>query len=261
MESYKTIIWWRILSTIGLLNIAIWGVCYVHITSQEFVSPYHYPHLYLSGIYTVVCAFRSIWPRIDLERYVLIDHWVSSIVLGRSAATIAEISFALQMKIFLDELCALSGDSQFAQYTFVIVISLSLAQVFCWLGVITLNHLGHAIEESIWGLTFIIISIGIARSISTLEGTWLIIAWISLMATTIYVIFMCVIDIPMYLKKWTIDRHKQNRTLHFKSGFKDALTSRKATRAWSTWKPEVAWLTGYFSCAVWLSLSLNFLPH
>jgi hypothetical protein len=39
-------------------------------------------------------------------------------------------------------------------------------------------------------------------------------------------------------------------------GVQDALNRRIATREWSVWRPEVAWLTGYFSIAVWLSVSL-----
>jgi len=39
-----------------------------------------------------VCAYRSILPRIDLERYCLFDTPWSNVVLGRSAATIAEVS-------------------------------------------------------------------------------------------------------------------------------------------------------------------------
>jgi hypothetical protein len=36
----------------------------------------------------------------------------------------------------------------------------------------------------------------------------------------------------------------------------DALNRRIATQEWAIWRPEVAWLTGYFSVAVWLSVSL-----
>ena len=41
----------------------------------------------------------SFWPRIDLERYVIVDHWISRGPRAE-AVTIAEISFAVQMKLF-----------------------------------------------------------------------------------------------------------------------------------------------------------------
>jgi hypothetical protein len=37
---------------------------------------------------------------------------------------------------------------------------------------------------------------------------------------------------------------------------RDAIERRIAVRDWNKWQPEVAWLTGYFSFAVWLSLAL-----
>ena len=35
---------------------------------------------------------------------------------------------------------------------------------------------------------------------------------------------------------------------------KDAWSRRVVTKEWKHWEPEVAWLTGYFSTAVWTSI-------
>ena len=151
----KTLLWWKTLSAIAIFNISLWLMAnyYLHRQVGE-LSQYTSWHLSLSGVYVTACAFRSFWPRIDLERYVIVDHWISSVVLGRSAATLAEISFAIQMKLFIDELYTHSQGGFLQGYTWIIVFTLSLAQLFCWLSVISLNHLGHFIEESLWGLTF-----------------------------------------------------------------------------------------------------------
>ena len=53
---------------------------------------------------------------------------------------------------------------------------------------------------------------------------------------------------------------KNEKRLGFKEGFTDALNRRVVTRDWKIWKPEVAWLTGYFSLAVWVSMGLMVLP-
>jgi hypothetical protein len=45
------------------------------------------------------------------------------------------------------------------------------------------------------------------------------------------------------------------------SAGRDALYRREVTRDWKIWKPEVAWLTGYFTLAVWLSLGMVHLPR
>ena len=39
------------------------------------------------------------------------------------------------------------------------------------------------------------------------------------------------------------------------------LHRRVVTQDWAIWKPEVAWLTGYFSVAVWVSMGLMVLPR
>ena len=106
MDEHKTILWWRLLSSIAVLNILLWVVT-VALLSQD--SAYVKWHILLSGIYTAVCAFRSFVPRIDLERYCLVDSRFSSMVVGRSAATVAEISFAIQIGLLMHEVGGLAG--------------------------------------------------------------------------------------------------------------------------------------------------------
>ena len=93
-EEHKTILWWRILSALAIFNLILWGITAATVSTD---APYVTWHLMLSGVYTAVCAFRSFLPRIDLERYCLVDSMASSMVAGRSAATVAEISFAIQI--------------------------------------------------------------------------------------------------------------------------------------------------------------------
>ena len=93
--------WWTALRGVSLLNIGLWlGVVW----AVDLELPYRRAQLVLSGVYTWVCAFRSFYPRVDLERTVLVDHWLSGIVLGRSAATLAEMCFTLQLTLLLLEL-------------------------------------------------------------------------------------------------------------------------------------------------------------
>ena len=49
-------------------------------------------------MYVGVCGYRSLFPRVDLERRCLWDTWLSAILLGRTAATIAELCFALHVR-------------------------------------------------------------------------------------------------------------------------------------------------------------------
>lgn len=58
-----------------------------------------------AAAYTYVCAFRSLWPRQDVEKVCLFDNPVmSGAVLGRSLATVAEICFVLMIRLWLSEM-------------------------------------------------------------------------------------------------------------------------------------------------------------
>ena len=101
-----------------MFNMAVWFYSYLTLSlafveldsdvdvdgRHHYYYSYQQSHLVLSGIYVFVCAYRSFLPRIDLERYCLWDTPLSSIFLGRSAVTVAEICFAGQMALFLHRL-------------------------------------------------------------------------------------------------------------------------------------------------------------
>jgi len=66
------------------------------------------PLLLLCAIYVFGCAFRSVLPRADVQRICLFDTWLSSVLIGRSVATLAELCFALQWAIVLRELAKIT---------------------------------------------------------------------------------------------------------------------------------------------------------
>jgi hypothetical protein len=137
-----------------------------------------------------------------------------------------------------------------------IVPPLALAQCFCWYSVITLNHLGHAIEESLWTLTMAVVGVCMVAAAGHVEGAvfWCVSGGAALCAG--FVVFMVTVDVPMYVRRWRRGRAERQPYLSLRDGLRDSLHRRVATREWATWRPEVAWLTGYFSVAVWLSVSL-----
>lgn len=250
-EAAKTILWWRVLKGIATLNIVAWIATATMVdTDAALVGA----HLALSAVYVVACAYRSVRPRVDLERTALVDDWTSSMVLGRGAATIAEVCFAIQIALLVHQ-AALEAEVVALQRTVpvMIVLALALAQVFCWWSVVTLSHLGHAIEESLWAVTFAAVAVAMAVMLPDLTGPLWWAAVISIPACIGYVAFMVIVDVPMYVKRW---RAGSGRQLGLAEGFQDAWRRRVATRSWTVWKPEVAWMTGYFSGAVWVSLSL-----
>src|ERR1700752_4212708 len=99
-------LWIGSVAALAAFNVGLW----IWIArSASLRSPYGEAQLLLSGIYVGVCGFRSLFPRVDLERVCLWDSWLSTILLGRTAATIAELCFALQCGLFVDRLSGISG--------------------------------------------------------------------------------------------------------------------------------------------------------
>ncbi|KAL3780028.1 hypothetical protein HJC23_011824 [Cyclotella cryptica] len=268
--AHNTFLWWAVLSSIALFNIAFW--CYSYVTLRhpdlDKTHPYQYYHLMLSGIYVFVCAYRSFLPRIDLERYCLFDTLLSSIFLGRSAATIAEISFACQIALFLYHLGEVHGHPWTQSLAIAIVPFITIAQCFCWCGVVTLNHLYHAIEESIWAVSsiFVAIAMGNLAYCHPDKPSLYRVGMVGCIASLAFFMFMASVDVPMYIKRWR--ENKQNsrkgkkliRTMSSIEGARDAWSRRVVTKNWEFWKEETFWLTGYFSTAVWLSLMFVHMP-
>ena len=65
--------------------------------------------LLLCAAYVFGCAFRSFLPRADVQRICLFDTWWSSVVVGRTVATIAEVAFAAQWAMILHRLGSMTG--------------------------------------------------------------------------------------------------------------------------------------------------------
>ena len=81
-------------------NIAAWFCLYHHLqdarTGSLGSTTAHQLMLFLCAAYVFGCAFRSFLPRADVQRICLFDTWLSSVTVGRTVATIAEVAFAAQ---------------------------------------------------------------------------------------------------------------------------------------------------------------------
>jgi len=252
-DSRKVWTWWTCLRGIAVFNVLVWAV-----TCLPFVRDASDPgwHVVLSGIFVAVCAFRSWLPRVDLERYCLVDTPLSSMFIGRSAATIAEVCFAVQVALCLHQVGIGAHVPWIVTASYFVVPPLVVAQGFCWYSVLTLNHLGHALEESLWTATMALVGVCLAVAARHLDGGMFWCAAGGCVLALGFVAFMTLVDVPMYLSRWRESRRERREFLTVRAGVRDAIGRRIATRDWAIWRPEVAWLTGYFSVAVWLSVSL-----
>src|ERR1044071_9301547 len=108
-------IWWSFLITVSMTNIALWLILQRRLRGKAFTPRRGVLGLelmvLLCAAYVFGCAFRSLLPRADVQRICLFDTWLSSIVIGRSVATIAEVCFALQWAIVLRQIAILTRSS------------------------------------------------------------------------------------------------------------------------------------------------------
>src|SRR5262252_7523199 len=166
--------WWCLLTLVSGTNIAIWFLLYHQLVERptgrlDSTSGIGLM-LVLCAAYVFGCAFRSFLPRADVQRICLFDTWLSSVTIGRSVATVAEVCFAAQWAIALHQLGTMTGADTTLNAAWVIVPLILAAQCCSWYAVLTRKYLGHAIENSIWGICFLIIGIGLCRLLPEFGG-------------------------------------------------------------------------------------------
>jgi hypothetical protein len=75
-----------------------------------------------------------------------------------------------------------------------------------------------------------------------------------------YVVFMCTVDIPMYMSRWLADKANGREYLSLGQGLKDAWSRWSVTFEWEMWRTEIPWMSLYFSVCVWCSIALVLAP-
>ena len=264
-------LWWAMLTLVSFANIAFWFILYRQLSGAGAAVTHSSDTssmLALSAAYVFGCAFRSVLPRADVQRICLVDSWLSSVFVGRSVATIAEIAFAAQWAIILAQLGAIADAETAVNMARVIVPIIVVAEICSWYAVVTKNFLSNAIENSLWAVAFLFVGIGLGRLLPEFDGLvrWLLIA--GLVGIACYLAFLVVVDVPMYVRRWRIERAAGTPLLHPLVGLRDSATRWTVTHDIEHWREEIAWMSLYFSAAVWGSLALcalsamnDHLPH
>ena len=211
----------------------------------------------LCAIYVFGCAFRSVLPRADVQRICLFDTWLSSVLIGRSVATLAELSFALQWAIVLRELAKITHSDTAKNIAKLIVPLIALAECCSWYAVISTNFLGNVLENSLWTVTFALIGVALVRLALSFRGPAKFAIAAAATGTAVYVLFMCGIDVPMYFARWQTELADGTQYLGLFSGLHDLATRWVVTHSIARWHNEIPWMSLYFSVAVWMSLVLG----
>ena len=252
--------WWAVLTLVSGANIAFWLWLYRKFHGQTIGIPGSTSGielmLLLCAAYVFGCAFRSFLPRADVQRICLLDTWLSSVVVGRSVATVAEVCFAVQWVLILDQLGGMTGADTTLNVSQGVVPLILLAECCSWYAVLTRSYLGNAIENSLWAVAFSGIGIGLCRLVPEFNGPVRLTLVIAIFGVAGYLAFLMTIDVPMYLGRWRAELANGGRLLRPLAGLRDASTRWTVTRDFAQWKDEIAWMSLYFSAAVWASLAL-----
>src|SRR5579864_4690612 len=232
--------WWGVLTLVSSVNIVAWLLLYrqlhetssfdamrgakisiagwlpineVHHTGSSGHAPGLEIMLMLSAAYVFGCAFRSFLPRADVQRICLFDTWLSSVAVGRSVATVAEVCFAGQWAMILLQLGTMADAPITLTAAWVIVPLILIAECFSWYAVVTTKYLYNAIENSLWAVAFFIAGVGLCRLLPEFNGAVRVVLGVAVIGIVFYIVFLITVDVPMYLKRWRADVAGGNKVL------------------------------------------------
>jgi hypothetical protein len=241
-----------------VLNVVLWSLAAVAVTREHASIPGEtyaasYTQLLLSAGYVAGCAYRSFLPVIDIPRIALVDSRLSSVLVGRSVATVAELCFAGQWALILHPAALLMGSPFVQAMSLAIVPLIFLAEGCSWYAVITTEQRAHAAENSLWGLSA---ALAVA-SMLVIGPHRLASLYVPTMAGGVaYVAFIFGFDVPMYWARWRVDRANGHQYLSIANGLVDVSRRWTVSYRWGDWSSEVPWMSLYFTFGVWSSIWL-----
>ena len=203
---------------------------------------------FLMYTYVLVNTLRSIHPKRDVENICLNKSKFSSVLIGRSIATVAEISFIVLLTIYYNKI----ANNKYSAYTKLIIAIIIISEIFSWLGCTTKNQIYNTLEESGWALSFIIFSVIVYQINSEKPSDNL---RFQLFCYVLFVVYLLAVDIPMYYKRW---ENSKKKYLSISQGIDDIKNPKLITNDYNIWKQEMIWQTGYFFFASWYSIYIYF---
>lgn len=253
--------WWMFLCVVAAVNVTAWswttGILQrrsAHMTVESLAACRM--QLMLSGVYVLGCAFRSVLPVYDIPRMCLFDTWWSSVAVGRSIATVAELAFAGQWALLLYATAG-AAQSDFARAVSRLLVPLiAFAEICSWYAVLTTTNLAHVAENSTWALSaaLVVVAMLVILPRCELPRRRVLFAWC--VAGMVYVAFMALFDVPTYWARHVADEALGRHYMTLAQGLADVSQRRVVSYRWEDWRTEVVWMTLYFSVAVWFSISL-----
>lgn len=252
-------VWWGGMSIVAIFNIVLLIISRKMLLKKmpsmsQMVKHVRTWQLMLAATYTVGCAFRSILPRGDVRRIVLVDHWISAVAIGRSVATVAELAFVAQWAFLLHEIGKGTKDNSVLSISKMIVPMIFIAECFSWYACTTGNFFGTTIEESLWAVAASLTMIGFIRGRKHYQGVQKNFLTAGIVAAFGYVVYMVTVDVPAYIRNFMANQAEGKVYSTLSDGFVEVATVWRQTYAEADWQYEFVWMSLYFSVAVWISI-------
>lgn len=252
-------LWWGGMSAVAVLNLILLVYSRKLLmrkmpSMSELVQKVRKYQFLLASIYTIGCGFRSILPRGDVRRIVLVDHWISAIAIGRSVATIAELAFVAQWAFLLHEIGKGTKDFGVLSISKMIVPMIFVAECFSWYACTTGNFFGTVIEESLWAAAASLTMLGFVRGRKHYQGAQKNFLTAGIAAAFGYVVYMISVDVPAYIRNFLANQSEGKIYSTLFKGIIEVVTVWRQTYAHEDWRYEFVWMSLYFSVAVWMSI-------
>ena len=247
-DNPEEIIWWNFLCSGVFLSIVL-------LVSRKTRTKHESQQKLFATLFILSNTVRSIFPRIDVERICYVDNIWSTTIVGRSFATIGEVALSLQIaNSLLHTMKPLAVQSILP---YILPPAIFVAQILCWFGVLTTNQLFHVFEESIWaGVSAMIIPL-LLKLVKKTEDSKIqkkLLAFVII--DTVYVIYMLLVDIPMYYRRYTENNESGYQYLSLREGLYDAMSCKLVTTKYEVWKEDAMWMIGYFVFGSFISVGM-----
>lgn len=195
---------------------------------------------------------------IDIPRIALVDSRFSSVAIGRSVATVAELCFAAQWALILYRIASLTASPLGQTLSLAIVPLIVIAEGCSWYAVLTTRQRPHAAENSLWGLSAaLVVAAMLAIGPQRLAALHVpIVPWC--LGGLAYVAFIFAYDVPMYWARWRADQARGREYQSVAVGWADMRGRSTVSWRWEDWMDEVPWMTLYFTFGVWSSIWLAY---
>lgn len=263
-------LWWICMLLVSLFNIFLLFVSRQKVPINDSAMPKGERAVVRTCalIFTLVCAYRAVLPRIDVLRICWFDSPLNWVVFGRLAATVAEVAWATQMGVVLRRVATNLFDAGLVSRRARSAASLGgasiiamacFAECWSWTNLITENNVFAVVEQALWMVLFVVMGVGVLLLLPYWPDPHR-----SYTAFAILVIAMGLEQgfeaFGMYLPRFIQDQEDGKAYEGLVDGFKRLAECAVVSRSMQEWSEDALWMTGYFSVGVWSSIWLALAP-